>query len=182
MKKLVIFNVFYFCLLNLVTGGIVGQIRYKSKIYYVDVIISGNAAKVWARTNKNMCSTTDFVLTNLSVSKETLNDAKKKVCRVKKTYDNGKTIAGCAATVGTGICAIVTGATEGSTAILCYSVWDYTVDKGFADCVSGIKDKIADFLGASREWAVYRTAVNVDAGKWKNAISSSIDAMCADEK
>ncbi len=153
------------------------------KTYYVDLVKNNaTSATVWFRAYPNACSRYDIRGMELVGQKLTLRDAGQLICRAKAVYDGGKTVAGCAATVGTGICGVATVPSGGTAAAVCGAVVTYTVSKGFADCLYGISDLIAAKLGYDRDWSLVRFQASVGAGQWATAIDKAIDAACADVK
>jgi len=160
---------------------VVATVFYNGKNYFVDVQISGSSASVWFRVNQNSCGTGDFQVMNLSASNPTLVSAGTAICRAKKVYDNSKTIAGCLAIAASGICAAAAVPSGGATAALCSATFSYTVNKGLADCISGVSGKIANYLGVT-PWVAYATKAGLSAAKWETVINTAIDNACKDVK
>jgi len=117
---------------------------------------------------------------DLSAFKTNLKSAEVMICRAKSVYDNGKTIAGCMATVATGVCAVAAARTGGADAAVCSAVASYTLTKGFADCISGMGDVIAAKLGYDREWSAVGLGASVSSGQWLGAIDKAIGLACTE--
>ena len=160
---------------------VVTTTKYQGKTYHVDVLTSGLNAEIWFRISPNACSAGDFKVTTVNGRQATLKTARL-ACSGKKLYDDTKTVVGCSATVASGICGAATVATEGAAAFMCESVWTYTATRGLADCVSGVKDAIAGYLISDVNWSSFQAGKNLGAAKYKGAVSSAIDAMCASIK
>ncbi len=160
---------------------IVGSTTFKGKTYFVDVIVSGTSATIWLRTNQNMCTTNDIRVLQLSASNSSLKSAGVTICRAKRVYDAGKTIAGCLSIAASGACAAATVATEGAAAAFCSAVFVYSVDYGVRNCIDGVSNNIANYLGAS-PWASFAIKAGLTTGKFSSVIDTAIDSACQDIK
>jgi hypothetical protein len=145
-------------------------------------MISGRNASVWLRVNPHECGKDDVKVMELKAQNLHVAEAAKLACRAKEIYDGGKTIVGCAATIGTGVCAVSAVPSAGATAAVCTSTLLYTVDKGVADCLMGVSDAIASSLGYEKEWAIVAAKAAIDTGQFAIAIDKMIDGVCADIK
>ena len=161
---------------------IVGSAKKDGKKWYIDVLVSKKNATIWLRVKPDMCSIGDIKYMNVTASLSTLGKAGKMICRAKKVYDSGKTIVGCASTVGSLVCGAASASTAGSAAAVCSGVIVYTVNKGLADCVDGLSSAIASALGGEKEWAIVATQASITSGQWTKAIDKAIDIACSDLK
>lgn len=158
----------------------VGQVRYQGRPYYVVVNVQQGCASVWFRTRPDMSTRDDIKVMDLDVvNLRSLEDATRAICRAKSAYDNGKTIAGCGATIGSGIC-VATGGGGLSGVVVCKAVITYTTSKGLADCIDGVGGAIAGLLGREAEWNRYGAAAKLATGQLTEAIVKAIDIACAD--
>lgn len=181
MKKYIIFFLFTSLTINFVSAKVVGKVNYEGKFYFVDILPSGSTAVAWFRLNENSCANGDFKVMKMSVANVAYQVGKAKVCRAKKTYDNGKMIAGCTATLASGACVAAAVGTEGVAAVLCVTTWEYTMVRGLADCVDGVSGKIADYLALS-PWAAYAVKAAIPGATFSKAIDLAIDNMCYEVK
>lgn len=131
---------------------------------------NNNEYEVWARVDKNSCSSGDMKVNSIEFLKENAEDAARLICRGKDIYNNLELVVGCASTVGTAAC-IYTGAGGGSAINVCLVTGEYAINKGFVDCVDGLSDKIADVLGVSDPY---------NMAKSPTSISYAIDKFCED--
>jgi hypothetical protein len=172
---------FYVSLLPIpVNAKEVRRVTLDKRTYYVDVVSQGCRATVWLRVKPNMCSFGDIGPMELQARNTTLSDASRLICRAKATYNAGKTIVGCTASIASGACAAGALPSGGTTVAFCSTVFVYTANKGLADCIDGISNLIAGYLGIQREWAAVATMAKINSGQWISAIDKAIDTACAD--
>ncbi|MBI1926992.1 hypothetical protein HYR99_22460 [Candidatus Poribacteria bacterium] len=155
-------------------------VQWRGKPYYVDVVTVGQKASVWLRVKPNASSAEDIKILKLEARNMPFDDAMKLVCRAKEVYDSGRTIIGCAATVGSGACIAGAVPSGGATVAVCSASLTYTFDRGLQDCVVGVSDFIAARLIKSSEWPIVAEKAAVDTGQFGDAISRMIDTICAD--
>jgi hypothetical protein len=160
---------------------LVGTTQYFGKTWYVNVINQNGTGHVWFNQVQDASTDGDFEVMAVTVSNPN-TDFLPQICRLKSVIDDGKTIVGCLATIGSGVCAIGAVDTGGATIFVCESVWAYTKSAGLADCVDGLADKLAGVLGIEKEWTQGGIVSNIGGGEIKEAISKSIDLMCQDVK
>ena len=60
--------------------------------------------------------------------------------------------------------------------------WNYTLEKGAADCFEGIADIVAKDLSMQNEWLALGLIANLKEHDLKDAISKTLDIMCKDVK
>ncbi len=173
---------------NTAKADIIGTTTYKGKTFYVDVRPSGSNADIWLRVSKSACSTGDKHVALISRSTKvvkkgvTVKDVASTVCSVKELYDSGKTAAGCLATGATAMCLAASAPMGETTAVLCLASLDYTIDKGAADCLEGVSNKVAEWLVGSAGWNSFAAGYKVGALQWKDAIDHTIDLACSHVK
>jgi len=185
-KQLTLFLIFTGLITTQATAEIIGSVTYNSKNYFVDVIKSSASdqtkVEIWFRTANNASSLDDLKITELKAYTKKLSEYVDLVCRGKEIWDAGKTIAGCTSVVGSAFCAVGTVATDGALAVVCETVWVYTEDKGAADCLEGMADALAKFVGKDKEWKLLGTAAQLTEPELAKAISTAVDMMCGDIK
>lgn len=134
-------------------------------------------SEIWARTQLGMSNYKDVHIITLEQKLMEKDDAMQLVCRGKEIYDSGKTIAGCAATIGTGVC-IATGGGAGIGVPVCTATVYYTATTGFVDCISGLTSIISRHFGYDDfGYAAEQAFGSVSAG---SIVSVAIDAACED--
>ena len=126
------------------------------------------------------CTIGDLKAVDVDVQLAKRDEVVQWVCRSKRYIDAGRTIVGCLASVGTGICIAGAVPTAGASAVVCTAVIGYTATTGLADCVSGIADVIAGALGKEKEYGQVRLLVAASGGSLSGVISSGIDVACQD--
>jgi hypothetical protein len=160
----------------------VGSFSHNGRTYSVDVAVAGRLATVWLRTRPDANTPGAFKYMVLEASRVKLSDAARFACRAKSAYDSGKGIAGCAATIGSGVCLVASVPSGGAAAVLCSGTIMYTADKGLADCVDMVSSAIAAKLKYEREWQNLQLQAAISSGQWGAAIEKAIDMACADMK
>lgn len=178
LKYILSLTTIFIVLTSNAKAEIITETNYNGKHYYVDVIAKGSTAKVWFRLNRNQSSNGDIHTMTLKAEKSTLNKVGNLICRSKKIYDNGRTMAGCLSTAATAGCAMATVSSGGTLAAFCTASFTHTANRGLADCISGVSDKIADFLGMEKEWKFLQVSVGLEFNQWTDVIDRAIDIAC----
>lgn len=163
-----------------------GTRQVDGKTYHVYLHDYGGRAELWFRVRKDASTNGDIKVLDLvpqtkSVpNNTTLQQFAKTLCTVKSVYDGGKTVLGCASVAGSAVCLSASVPTGGVAAVACTTTFRYAATKGLVDCVDGISDWIASSLGKDRDWALFKTGVNISDKQWLGALNSAVDAACAE--
>lgn len=165
-----------------VVAEVLRSVSVNGQIWYIDVQKNDLGAEVWFRRNNNSCSPQDLRVMSIKVDRATLTQAGRLTCRAKSVYDGGLTIAGCGATVGTGLCVAASFPIAGTVGVLCSGVIIYPASGGFATSLDRLSNIIATKLAGDRNWASIGISANVSTGQWLAAIDRSIDLACLDAK
>jgi len=153
-------------------------VKYQGKSYFVVLYVQQNSCNVWLRSRPDMSSKDDMKIMEVTVKNfSSLDAAAKTICSVKSTYDKGKTLVGCGASVGAGICVAGTGP---GSAVMCQALISYTTSKGLADCIDGVGGAIANYLGRGEEWDKVRMIGKISTGQFAEAIDKAIDVACTE--
>ena len=136
-----------------------------------------NYSEIWLRKNPNACSIGDKKLGTINVGFQNSDQVKHLICRSKRIFDDGKTILGCTATLGTGVC-VVTGGGAGVGTAACAIVTLYTVNTGFVDCISGLSGEIGKLTG--QQGVSETLQITMNQASLAGLVSSAIDAACED--
>lgn len=167
------------------SADVVGTAKVKGKTYYVDVQKSGTSAGVWFRLRPNACSPQDILVATISAAavstspRLTLMQVARGICSIKGIYDGGKTVLGCGSTALTGVCILGSVPTGGAAAVVCSASIVYTAEKGFTDCLDGLRDNIVGSLMGDRNWSALMTGVKIGTGQWGQALDRAIDLACS---
>lgn len=152
---------------------------FEGKSYKIILEKYNGRAEIWARTKLNMSNSGDVKIADLQTKVVSKDEAMNMICRSKDVYSDIKTVAGCAATIGTGVC-VFTGGGGGVGVPVCYAAISYTASGGFVDCVSGLTSKISRFFGASD----FGYAVEQSLGGFSvsSLVTTALDEACDDWK
>ena len=183
--KIIIYLPFLVILSFIKTNAeIIASVKFNGKSYYVDVLDPSSKsilkAEVWFRLSNNASSTEDIKIFEIKANIKLLSDYASLVCRSKNILDGGKTILGCTSVIGSVFCAVGSVTTDGALAFVCESTWKYAVEYGAADCLEGVADAIAAYLGKQKEWKLLGAGAQLTDPKLLEAISTAIDFMCED--
>jgi hypothetical protein len=157
-----------------------GKVSTSGKTYYAYMQTNGKKSEVWLRVKKDSCSNGDIKYMGLTVSKSTLKDVARSICRAKSYYNKGRTVVGCLSTAGTVICGAATASSGGAAASVCTGVIYYTGSTGLQDCVQGISELIASAFGRQKEVKAIITQTKISSGQFVSAIDDIIDLACDD--
>lgn len=158
---------------------VITTVLLNQKTYYVDVYVNNTNAVIWLRTARNMSSMDDINALTLNV-RDVIEGTTAGICRAKELYDNGKTIVGCTATIGTAVCMITPVGETGIGTVACITTINYTVAKGLSDCIDGISGQIARFLGYQKEWNDFALARDISGADLVKIIDHAITKACDD--
>lgn len=119
--------------------------------------------------------TTNTSIATLSVTvKEGVTDSVLAACKAKELMGHGKTVAGCLATAGTGVC-LYTGLGGGAGAGYCVVAIEYAANGGAVDCVKGVAAEIAGLFGEKQSFQFFEDATLTPADVIERAIDKSCD-------
>ena len=156
---------------------VISEQTIKGTKYYITYEKNNGKSSIWARKKLLTSNMNDVKLADISLKKIDVNKAMKMICRSKKTLNTGKTILGCASTVGTGLC-IVTGGGGGVGAGVCVVTVGYAATGGLVDCLSGVSSAVARQIG--KDAIADGIDMTVAQASIPGMVSMAIDQACQD--
>ena len=158
---------------------VIAPVSFRGRTWVVTLERCGPQTRaVWLRQRAGACSPGDVLVMGCNSFVNNIQNVRNQICRWKGYVDWGYLVAGCTATVGTGICA-VTGDGSGFGVALCASAMLYTYDAGATTCVMGVAGMVAQALGRDREFTMAMYGINVQSGNLTTAYQDMLwDALC----
>lgn len=160
----------------------VTKVTLNNMNYYLYIVDHSNTDQIQVelllRQSNNASSIGDLKMALIKGKKQDFKEFLQTSCKFKTYYDNAKTVVGCLNLIGSAFCAVSTIPTEGATAFICTSIWEYTGNGGAADCIKGASQAVAQKLGEDYMWSALVTGLGLKNPQLIDAISKSIDFMC----
>lgn len=158
------------------------QTNYNGTTYYVNMIApaagSGDPVTLYFSQVDDSCTEGDMAI-KLTPSVRTFSQAAFQTgCAVYQAYDTTKKVMGCLSAASSLLCALTVLPTDGATVFFCEAVWEYAADKGIADCIGGVADKIAEELDDSLAWDSYKTQLAIQDEDFKDILDNILGVFC----
>lgn len=182
----IVILVFILIAVNITTYSNNVVVNYQGKQYYITVdsknINDTIQTEVWLRKSLDASSLDDIYLFRISGFSGGFDEWRAAICKSKDFVDNGETVLGCLSIVGSAFCTISVIGTDGATAFICETTWQYTFDKGAADCLVGVTDIIAKEIGKENEWDIFKKLWQLKSTDLQGILSETLDYMCQEMK